>query len=337
MRKNVIFASLLFCVLAVADVHAASVDLSAKDLMMEASQYKTLDESLGYLRKTVPNMKNAADRRYGYAFLASVQEQMGQYADAQKSYAAAAAIDAGNAVGVPKKTSEQLVIDSVRCALSVGDSSSADRYLDSAVKNSKDEKIIAYVKLYTQWSALCKADDFSDTKTAVSALKSYLSEKSMKIVHPQILLTLYHITGQSEYSKKLKSDFPGSMEAGILDGSVGLLPTPFWYFVPRSETSVADIVPSVSVQESKNSPEAAEKPKSGGKKVKKQQIGYFRDEDNANKLVKKLRGAGFSGKIQKETKPSGNTYYLVYVEENEKGDMASKLKAAGFDCLQLSE
>ena len=336
MRKNKFFAALFFAFCAMFAVQAASVDLSAKNLMVEASQYRTLDESLEYLRKTVPNMKSSAERRFGYAFMGSVQEQLGQYADAQKSYAAAASIDAGNAVGVPKKTSEQLVVDSVRCALSVGDYASADKYLDSAVKNSKDEKILAYVKLYTQWSALCKAETFSDTKQTVSALKSYLSQKSMKVVYPQILLTLYHITGDSEYSKKLRSDFPGSMEAGIISGGVGLLPTPFWYFVPRSETAAADVVPSDSVSaEEKSGP--VEKTCAPEKKCPKQQIGYFRDEDNAMQLVKKLKKAGFAGKILKETKPSGNQYFLVYVEEDENGTMASRLKKAGFDCYLLAE
>ena len=350
--RNKFFLALSVFLFTCAFVHPSSVNMSAKAVMSESSQFKTLDESIEYLRKTVPNLKNAADRRYGYAFLGSIQEQIGQYADAQKSYAVAASIDAGDAVGVPKKSSEQLVIDSVRCALSVGDYASADRYLSSAVKNSKDEKIIAYVKLYTQWSSLCKAEEFSDTKNAVSTLNSYLSQKSMKIVYPQILLTLYHITGDGAYSKRLKSDYPDSMECGILRGKASLLPTPFWFFVPRSETVGAQVVPAENEKNhgavSEKNPEKSDKSKidkiktdekkSTGTKSengRKQQIGYFRDEDNANNLLEKLKKAGFSGKVQKEKKSSGNTYYLVYVEDDENGSVGKKLRAAGFDCYPL--
>jgi hypothetical protein len=50
-----------------------------------------------------------------------------------------------------KKTSSILVLDAVRCSLNAGDSKNAEIYLNSSIRNSKDEKIIAiciYNNLY---------------------------------------------------------------------------------------------------------------------------------------------------------------------------------------------
>ena len=75
---------------------------------------------------------------------------MALYDEAKNSYAAAAGIAAGDAAGMPKKSSEMLVIDAVRCALSAGDGDVALQFLNSAVRNSKDESIQAQIKLYEQ-------------------------------------------------------------------------------------------------------------------------------------------------------------------------------------------
>lgn len=351
MKKRLFFQA--FLLIFFANSHLFS--LTAKEAVSGAAEYRTVDESIEYLKKSVPNLKTAADRRSIYAFLGSVQEQAGLYADAQKSYAQAAAIDAGDAKGMPKKSNEQLVLDAVRCALSMGDSATADKYLSSAVKNSKDEKIIAYTKLYAQWSALCKAGDFSETLQVVQTLKSYADAKSMKSVRPQILLTLFHITGEESYSKKLKSDFPNSMEAGIVSGKVKILPTPFWFFVPRKETQeeVAGSPPpnqsvpteKKSVQQNQKTPENSENQSNSASSAKNQktdeesgvklQLGLFRDESNAKALAEQLSKKGFNAKIQKETRPSGNAYYLVYVPENKAGTVAGQLKKAGFESYPL--
>jgi len=308
--------------------------LTAKNVAVEASHYKSVKDSIKYLKKTIPDMSNPAEKRSAYSFLGSLQEQAGLYDDAQKSYAAAASINAGDAKEMPKKSTEQLVIDAIRCALSIGDYHSADNYLNTSVKDSKNEKIIAYLKLYKQWSFLCKATSISETSQAIVNLKSYLNMSSMKIVHPQILLTLFHITGDETYANKLKTSYSNTLEAGVVNGSINILPTPFWYFVPRNEYIDKNTSNSSSLTDfKKNDNNVA----NSNQKRLKQQLGLFRDVENANRLVEKLKENGFVGKIDTEKRPSGTIYYLVYVYENDSKTMGELLRTAGFDCYPLSE
>ena len=101
------------------------------------------------------------------------------------------------------------------------------------------------------------------------------------------------------------------------------MPTPFWYFVPRA--GFVDVTPGDG--------------ESGGKARnsvrKKYQIGFFKEQKNADALVERLRALGFSAKIEFETRSSGTTYRLVYIEENDEGTVGSLLKDAGFDCYPV--
>lgn len=313
-----------------AAVHAQSVK-TARAAMEEAARKPSAAESLSFLKAAVPKLPSGAERRSGTALLGGVQEQMGLFDDAQRSYAAAAAMKAGDAEGMPRKSSEQLVVDAVRCALSLGDAATAENYLRSDVRKSKDAKIIAYTRLYEQWSVLCRAQTPADTRGAVAQLSSYASQKSMAVVAPAVLLTLWHVTGDESWAAKLKKSYPGSMEAGIVRGVVQQLPTPFWYFVPRSGSDVpeiADSAPSAAVARDREAPTQT---------ATKEQLGLFRDESNAKRLVEKLKASGFPAKIAEEQRSGGSKYYLVYVAENEDCSMGELLRAAGFECYPLFE
>ena len=172
---------------------------SAKEISERALEFESAGESIVYLNKMIGQIKSAAEKRALLAFLASLQEQISAYKDASDSYAQAAGIAAGDAQGMPKKTSPQLVLDAVRCALCSGDSATAEKYLNSAVRNSQDEKIQATIKLYEVWSALCKLESTAQLEESVTILKTYAALPSMKIVKPQILLTLWYITGEASY------------------------------------------------------------------------------------------------------------------------------------------
>ena len=89
----------------------------AKDIAAEAAKKTNVDESILYVKNQIKSLTVASEKRAAYVFLASLQEQMSLYGEAQKNYAAAAGISAGDAEGMPKKTHEQLVLDAVRCAL----------------------------------------------------------------------------------------------------------------------------------------------------------------------------------------------------------------------------
>ncbi len=331
---------------------AQAKPLAAKSVIEAAAKKSSAADSVSYLKKNVASVSTNADKRAVYAFLAALLEQQGLYSEAQKTYAQAASIQgsADSVVpGVPNKNSEELVIDAVRCALCAGDSQTADSYLNSAVRNSKNEVIIAFVKLYEQWSALCKAKKESDTKESIAMLKTYATLDSMKTVRPAVLLTLWHLTGENQYSENLKKNFPKSMEAAIVKGEVQTLPTPFWYFVPRNGVDLPEIsgagISGEVAQASPASPAKTEKTEKAEKadkpakseKIVRQQLGLFREEANAKALADRVAAKGFKAQIETEVRPSGTKYYIVVVNENAKGTIGEELRTAGFECYPVFE
>ena len=348
----------LLCSLLVASALSAQTAQTALSLARESAKKDTVDQSIAFLKKQIPSLQAAADKRSAWAFLGSVQEQKGLYQDALNSYASAAAIAAGDAEGMPKKTSEQLVIDAVRCALSFGDYNSAQTYLNSPVRSSKNNQIIAYVKLYEQWCVLCRSTKISDTTESVAMLKTYSTLESMKPVWPQVLLTLWHITGEKSFSDRLKTEYPKSPESAIVKGQAQTLPAPFWYFVPRSSTSTPDVELTGTVPEKKDNSTkdkassdkpatdkadstkdkaSSDKTAEKQEKIVRQQLGLFKDRSNAQGLVDRLKDKGFTATITSELRPSGTTYYIVTVDENSKGTMGDELRTAGFECYPVFE
>lgn len=337
-RIAICFAAVALCL----SMPLSAAVTTARAAAEQASKEPTVTDSIAYLKKVIPTLTVPAEKRSAYAFLGSVQEQIGLYTDAEKSYVAAAAIAAGDAAGMPKKSAEQLVIDAVRCALSYGDSDNADSYLSSAVRNSKNEAIVAYIKLYEQWSALCRAQSVTDTIEPIAMLKAYSELSSMNLVKPSILLTLWHLTGEQSYADMLKKTYPKSPEAAVVQGGAQVLPAPFWFFVPRSGNAVPEVA---HVTAAANQPTAANTPTAPASKAEttsatsvkivKQQLGLFREEANAKRLVAQAAQKGFKAYITAETRPSGTTYFLVVVDENAAGTMGVELRNAGFDCYPI--
>ena len=314
-------------------------ELTAKKITETAVAKENPQEAAEYIKSQLAAVSVPAEKRALYAFLGSLFESMALYDEAKNSYAAAAGIAAGDVAGMPKKSSEMLVIDAVRCALSAGDGDVALQFLNSAVRNSKDESIQAQIKLYEQWAALCNAENADDIAEPVSMLKAYADIPSMKSVNPSVLLTLWYVTGEADFGNRLVKKYPESAEAGIVTGKVQVMPSPFWYFVPRRKISLTQ--PSaeektVSATENGDGTqgEAAVKADFSENPVK-QQLGLFRDKSNAEEFVRRLNEKNFKGYIQEETRSSGTTYYIVLVDENEDGSMGLKLKSAGFECYPV--
>ena len=319
----------VFAVFICTSIFAA--ELTASFVTSEAAKKESVEESVSYLKSQISKMTVASEKRAAYVFLASLQEQMALYDDAQKSYAQAAAISAGNAEGMPKKSNEQIVLDAVRCALSAGDSATADNYLNSAVRNSKSAEVQAYIKLYTQWSALCKADGVSGIQEPVVMLQAYLKVDSMATVKSAVLLTLWYVTGDSSYSKEITKLYPKSIEASIVKGDVQLLPTPFWFFVPKSG-EVEQGTGSIAMPEEPKQNTAQAAATLTPAKFTKWQLGLFKTESNAKLLADEVKAKGFDSFISTEKRASGTTYYIVLVREDKNGNVADRLRSCGYDC-----
>lgn len=348
MKKHA-FLSIIWSFFILSAGFSQNAAVTAKSIIDGATKKSSVSDSVAYIKKNVASVSVNAEKRAVYAFLAAILEQQGQYAEAQKTYAQAASIQGSSesvVSGVPNKNSEELVIDAVRCALCAGDYASADSYLNSAVRNSKNANVTAYVKLYEQWSALCKAKNESDTKESIAMLKTYASLDSMKAVRPSILLTLWHLTGEAQYSENLKKNYPKGMETAIVKGEIQTLPTPFWYFVPRNGVDLPEIAsvdssapagaktePAPASSKNEKSESAAKSEKS--EKIVRQQLGLFREEANAKALVDRVCAKGFKAEIATEVRPSGTKYFLVVVKENAKGSIGEELRTAGFECYPL--
>lgn len=329
--KKLLSAFVFASVFAVLPLNADG--LTAKFVTTEAAKKDSVDESVEYIKNQIPKMTSAAEKRSAYIFLAGLQEQLSYYDDAQKSYAQAAGISAGDADGMPKKSNERLVLDAIRCALSSGDYATADSYLNSAVRNSKNPDVQAYIKLYTQWSALCKADSVADLQEPLVMLQAYLKVESMQSLKSVILLTLWYITGDTSYSKEITQKYPASMEAAIVKGDIQMLPTPFWFFVPKSgeaeqgSGTYASDTAAISRPDSSDSSDKAT--------FSKWQLGLFRTESNAKLLAEEAKSKGFPAYITTEKRGSGTTYFIVLVNENAAGNMADQLRNAGYDCYAI--
>ena len=318
---------------------------TAADVSKRSAEKSTALESIEYIKKQSAEMKNFAEKRSLLAFLGSLQEQLGLYSDACSSYSQAAAIAAQDAAGMPKWSNEELILFAVRSALSAGDYEAADNYLSTSVKDSTNEDITSYVKLYKQWSLLCRAQSVEDTIEPVAILQAYTSLASMLDVRPAIYLTLWYVTGKEEWATKLKAEFPLSPEAYIAKGNIQLLPAPFWYFVPKNgvqmltaEGTMIKTIPAAE-ETASNKTSSGKQPVAAVAEIKdytvKEQLGLFREEKNAKALVETLSKKGFTAHIMSETKPSGNKYYIVFVGDDDNYTIGKKLKAAGFDCYPI--
>ena len=337
MKKIISFlilVNLFFCL--------SAAELTARFVTGEAAKKDSLEESLSYLKDQVAKMNLPAEKRATYVFIATLEEQMALYDQAQKSYAQAASIAAGDAEGMPKKSNEEIVLDAIRCALSSGDYMTADSYLNSAVRNTRNQKIQAYIKLYTQWSALCRAEKVDDIQEPLVMLQAYLKLDSMECLRPAIYLTLWYLTGDKSYSQQLASKYPKSPEAAIVKGDVQLLPTPFWFFVPKSGEaeqgtgSYADTPSSSGTSSSAaNETSSIQGQSAATSKTTKWQLGLFKTQSNAKLLVDELKSKGFEAYTTSETRASGTTYYIVLVNEDKSGNMADKLRNAGYDCYAV--
>lgn len=329
----------IFTVLTLFSLNALifSEELTAKKIAENAVKMETPQQAEKYVSEEAEKLSNLAEKRATLAFLGSLQESISDYNSAQRTFAKAAGISSGNvtAEGMPKKSSERLVLDAVRCALSAGDWENAENYLNSAVRNSKNQEIQATIKLYEQWAVLCKAENVSDLDEPTAMLKTYVNLDSMKSVKPSILLTLWYITADSSYATQLNKEFPSSMEAGIVNGKVQIYPAPFWYFLPRKVAATPAISTEIISKETEKTTSQSATSTSESEnqtKAKHQQLGLFRDKENANAFVERVKSKGFNAYIQEEKRSSGTTYFIVVVDENSEGTMGIQLKNAGFEC-----
>lgn len=234
-KKGKIFNFILIFFLCIKNVF--SIDFSLSKVFPEmtgaAQKFceKTLkdfepEEAAEKLSVAAKDSKVKTDSRLLYTLAAQIYEEIGFYNEAQKLYSVAASVDLAATT-----ENASLSLNAVRCALSRGDYLTADILLNSVPKGNLSEDEMARGKLYGVWQWFCKIETVDDIHEPLVILKSYVDLPSMKSVKPQVLLTLWHITGEIEYSDKLKKIYPNSPETAIVENKAKLLPAPFWFFI----------------------------------------------------------------------------------------------------------
>lgn len=333
------FLTLIFTVAAFSE----TLKKSAETLRKESLECDTVQESIEYLKNHMEECASAADKRSLLYFLGTLQEQSGVYTDASHSYAQSAGISAADAKNMPKVTTEQLVLDAVRASLCSGDYETADSYLNSAVRSSKNQAVQAYITLYSVWSSLCRAGEYSEIQDTVALLKAYVTMESLKPVRPELLFTLWYITGERPYGETLLKDYPDSAESLIVKGEAQVMTSPFWYFVPRKndrgENSAVPAETKAETETVKNTQESStsklnliERENSGKRKW---QLGLFREKKNALDLAEKARNTGFDAYVYSEKRSNGTVYYITAVDENSEKTTGTLLKNAGFESYPI--
>ena len=339
---------LVFCSLLVLCSLAPVWSQVASQIIQNAVEKSSSDNSsLPAIIQEVEKAASTADasnQRSLYTFLGSLTEQLGDYGSAAAWYAKAAGISAAPAPNTPVFTSEELVLAAVRCSLSCGESQKAEGYL-AFLENSTNEKTKAYVGLYKMWSTLSTVSSNQQLSEPVATLQSYATMASMKWVRSSVYLTLWYITGNAEWSSKLQKEYPESAEAAIVTGAAKLLPTPFWFFLPRTEIADNSAAENTVVSEKQATGTSSSGNHSGGMisanttaeshVIVRQQVGFFRNKENAENLVTRLSEAGFKSDITQEKRASGTSYFVVTVPEDAQKTMGLKLKTAGFECYPV--
>lgn len=203
--------------------------LFAADLP-EDSVTSKMDE----LKRTAQSASSTEQKVSAYSQLASLQEQLGFYTDAKNSWSLAANYSAAVKVsqGNSSSAAEAPLLGAVRCALSTGDTATADYIMSTAFLQEVSPETQAYVKLYAVWSWLCKVETQEELAQPVAVLQNALQQTSMQTVKPVVLLTLWYLTGNQTYADQIHESFPSSPEDAVANGGAVIMPAPFWYFVP---------------------------------------------------------------------------------------------------------
>lgn len=234
--KKFLFALLINLLLGAICVPASlcfGADLSAYVKVNDGIVETSASDTVKALKESYSKASGTKEKLDILMLLAPLQEQLGLYQDAQTNYSIAANLSANlkAAAGQGAVADEKLLLSAVRCALSCGDTPSADYILSTAFNAPVSSETQAYKQLYAVWSWLCKSDDGAVPAQPVAVLRQSVQLSSMQVVKPVMLLTLWYVTGDETYSSQLEKEFPLSPECAVIKGNASFMPVPFWFFV----------------------------------------------------------------------------------------------------------
>lgn len=319
------FSKLAACmVLFVLALHSGFADTS--QIITNAVKTGTVESAISYIKSSLPGIQSVDEQKAVMLFLGQLQQQAALYKDAYESYSVVIALDKT----VPNV---DVRLDAAVCILAVGETATAESVLDSVLAIESEDASGARAKLLAVWCGILKASSEEELETPIGHLKNFLDDPVMKCEKPSVLFSLWWLTGDQVYAQKLETDYASTPEAACANGRAEIMPAPYFYFIPRMNSGF-DAKKAAERYVNKNAVAAAKKAEN--QKVVWQQVGLFKDENNAENCIKRLIEAGFKPEVLKQTKPSGNNYTAVVVRETD-GSVAQALRNAGFECYPVFE
>ena len=163
----------LFFLFIVITIHNVFAEDSA--LISKIESLKTAEDSITYLQEELGN-ESVFNKGDISSLLAQIQEQQGLFNEAKNNYSLAASF-----FGIQTKEGQMMQLGAIRCALSTGDTATADLLLSTSMGNPTDAVVTSRIRLYAVWSAICKAETTKDLEIPIQALEQYTKMQSMKL------------------------------------------------------------------------------------------------------------------------------------------------------------
>ena len=199
-----------------------------------------------------------------------------------------------------------------------------------SIKEDAPSKYDKEAELYIQYLKIAEmiSSPNEDIEPIIKKLKDYAKDVSFKEFKPSILLTLWFIANDVQAEKYILKEYPLSIEAMIVRGEAIILPSTFWYLLPKN---------SFTLEASQNSEQSNVAHASSAKvsTPKAYQIGFFKLKGHAEKQKEKLTTLGFTVEIKEEMRTKNMIYYAVFVLETERGHTGLRLKDAGFESFPI--
>jgi len=280
------------------------------------------------LSPIIKSDKDTKEKKEVAFFLADYALKCGAFEDAGKFY-----IEAFNfARSLKDKDAKKYLIKAIKVFIIGGNIE--EGYVAygklASIKEEKPSKYDREAELYIQYLKIAEmissADE--DIEPIIKKLKTYAKDASFKEFKPSILLTLWFIANDDQAERFILKEYPESIEAMIIKGDALILPSTFWYLLPKNSFTLTSSNFSEYVNTESTSSTKVSTPKA-------YQIGFFKLKEHAEKQKEKLKKIGFSVEIKEERRAKNAVYYAVFVLETEKGNTGLKLKDAGFESFPI--
>ncbi|MDR2607930.1 MAG: SPOR domain-containing protein [Treponema sp.] len=296
------------------------------------------------IQRIEKNLKSGAfspaEKHQALVKLARLQELSGNLEAAAKTWGEAAVAEQG-------RQDEKSLFRKARCLAAMGDWEGAS----ALVSPGSGDQALRPEARYLE--AQIEAFRSSDT----SALLALLDYPGFAEIKPLIYFSLWKITGNGNWSSRLRSEYPESPEARIAAGegpnqgsggsgagpgkkaAVYIKPSPLWLLMPGRASFSLEPVPSSPAAKTAGSASPAVKNTQAASQAAGRetllQTGLFGREENARSQAARLAEKGFAAELSRRT-VNGNEYWVVLVKAGQDANrMMLSLKDAGFESFPV--